>query len=106
MSGGDMQPLARFSLLASVTMLAPATASTQQPPRPDTRRIFIAPPTVQVRQPTVLALVGDSFNVTDPRFAPVRLVAESLGFTFMPVLIGELKVVVDSRYHAIYSLPS
>lgn len=100
-----MRPLASSAVLISFALLAPASALPQQPPTIDSTRIIMAPPGVQVRQPMVLALVKDSLNPADRRFIPARMAAESLGFDFLPVLIGMLQVV-DSRYHAIYSLPS
>ena len=100
-----MRPHARTALFA-LALLAPATSFAQQPPHVDSTRIILAPPAVQVREPMVLALIKDSLtSTTAALLAPARMVAESLGFTMLPVLIGELRVV-DSRYHAIYSLPS
>lgn len=101
-----MPPLTRFGVLMTLTALIPGSALPQQPPHPDSMRVIIAPPAVQVRQAMVLALMGDTLlPSTAPRFAAVRAVAESLGFTFLPVLTNDLKVT-DSRYHAVYSLPS
>lgn len=101
-----MRPLSRFGVLMTLTALAPASALPQQPPPSDSMRVFIAPPAVQVRQAMVLALMGDSLLLpTAPRFEVARAVAESLGFAFLPVLTNDLRVT-DSRYHAVYSLPS
>ena len=100
-----MRPPTGFGVLAFV-LLAPASALAQQPPHLDSTRIILAPPAVQVREPMVLALIQDSLTPTTAALLwPARMVAESLGFKMLPVLIGELRVV-DSRYHAIYSLPS
>ncbi|HET9708979.1 MAG TPA: hypothetical protein VFP39_11820 [Gemmatimonadales bacterium] len=100
-----MRPHAGTVLFAFV-LLAPATSLAQQPLHVDSTRIILAPPAVQVREPMVLALIKDSLtSTTAALLAPARMVAESLGFTMLPVLIGDLRVV-DSRYHAIYSLPS
>jgi hypothetical protein len=100
-----MRPHAGFAVLAFV-LLAPASALAQRPPHVDSTRIILAPPAVQVREPMVLALIEDSLTPTTAALlSPARMVAESLGFTLRPVLIGQLRVV-DSRYHAIYSLPS
>jgi hypothetical protein len=100
-----MRPHAGFGVLTFV-LLAPASALAQHPPQADSTRIILAPPAVQVREPMVLALIEDSLTPTTVALLrPARMVAESLGFTFMPVLSGGLRVV-DSRYHAIYSLPS
>lgn len=101
-----MRPLCGFGIVLTLTALAPARALPQQPPPPDSMRVIIAPPAVQVRQAMVLALMGDTLPPsTAPRFATVRAVAESLGFAFLPVLTNDLRVT-DSRYHAVYSLPS
>jgi hypothetical protein len=100
-----MRPHAGFAVFAFV-LLAPAKAFAQQPPHVDSTRIILAPPAVQVREPMVLALIQDSLtSTTAALLRPARVVAGSLGFTMQPVLIGQLRVV-DSRYHAIYSLPS
>jgi hypothetical protein len=100
-----MRPHAGFGVLTFV-LLAPASALAQHPPQVDSTRIILAPPAVQVREPMVLALIEDSLTATTAALLrPARMVAESLGFTMLPVSIGELRVV-DSRYHAIYSLPS
>jgi hypothetical protein len=100
-----MRPLAGFTVFALV-LLAPTSALAQQPPHPDSTRIILAPPAVQVREPMVLVLIQDSLTPTTAALLrPARMAAESLGFTLRPVLIGELRVV-DSRYHAIYSVPS
>ncbi len=100
-----MRPHTGFSVLALV-LLAPASALAQQPPHVDSTRILLTAPAVQVREPMVLVLIQDSLTPTTAALlTPARLVAEDLGFTMLPVLIGQLRVV-DSRYHAIYSLPS
>jgi hypothetical protein len=100
-----MRPHAGYGVLAFV-LLARASALAQQPPHVDSTRFILAPPAVQVREPMVLALIADSLtSTTAALLGPARMVAESLGFTMVPVLIGQLRVV-DSRYHAIYSLPS
>lgn len=100
-----MRPHTGFGVLALV-LLAPASASAQQPPHIDSTHIILTPPAVQVREPMVLALIEDSLTPTTAALlGAARMVAESLGFTLIPVSIGQLHVV-DSRYHAIYSLPS
>ena len=100
-----MRPHAGLAVYAFI-LLAPASALAQQPTHVDSTHIILAPPAVQVREPMVLALIEDSLTPTTAALLrPARMVAESLGFTMLPVLIGELRVV-DSRYHAIYSLPS
>lgn len=99
-----MRPHSGTALLAFVLLTA-ASVLAQQPPHVDSTRIIVAPPAVQVREPTVLVLIEDSLtSTTAALLGPARMVAESLGFTMLPVMIGELRVV-DSRYHAIYSLP-
>jgi len=99
-----MRPPAGLGLFVSFAF-APGIAVSQQLPLLDSIRVIIAPPAVQVREPMVLALVHDSLNPVDPRFAPARAFAESLGFDFQPVLTRELQIV-DSRYQAVYTLPS
>ncbi len=99
-----MRPHAGFGALA-VVLVAPASTLAQQPPHLDSMT-FLAPPAVQVREPMVLVLMQDSLTPTmTAMLRPARMVAESFGFTMRPVLIGALRVV-DSRYHAIYTLPS
>lgn len=100
-----MRPHTGFGVLAFV-LLAPASVLPQQPPNNDTTKVFIAPPPMQIREATVLALMADTLlPPMAQQFAAVRMVAESLGFTFTTVLIGQ-RQLVDIRYHAVYYLPS
>lgn len=100
-----MRSHAGFGVLAFV-LLAPASMLPQQPPNLDSTKVFIAPPPMQIREATVLALMADTLLApTAPQFAAARMAAASLGFTFTTVLIGQQQLV-DIRYHAVYYLPS
>jgi hypothetical protein len=86
----------------------PPPGHAQQPPSIDTsaRRVRMLPTPVPVHSPTIFALVSDSlFNQPDSTFGPARQVAESLGFSFGVRAVTHL-AVADSRYAAVYYLPS
>jgi hypothetical protein len=100
-----------FSILSLATIgltSVPLPIHAQQSPPADTsaRRVRILPQPVPVHGPTIFAIVADSLVAhPDSAFGSARLVAESLGFGF-EVKPAAHFAVADSRYAAVYYLPS